>query len=71
MNIPNLELKTDREIQQLAYQVLIKELGVVGFIQFIQSFDHGSGDYTEERKQWQNQWTVDSIAQAIQQKTME
>ncbi|MEZ5672619.1 MAG: hypothetical protein R3E08_09645 [Thiotrichaceae bacterium] len=67
MNIPKLELKTDREIQQLAYTVLIRELGIVGFIQFIQSFDPGTGDYTKEREQWQAHLTVDSIVQMIQE----
>ncbi len=67
MNIPKLELKTDREIQQLAYTVLIRELGIVGFIQFIQSFDPGTGDYTKERTQWQAHLTVDSIVQMIQE----
>lgn len=67
MNSPNLDLKTDQQIQQLAFQVLVKELGIVGFIQFIQSFDHGVGDYTQDRQQWQSNYTVDSIAQAILQ----
>jgi hypothetical protein len=67
MNFPNLNLKTDHQIQQLAFQVLVKELGIVGFIQFIQSFDQGSGDYTQDRQQWQNDYTVDSITQAILQ----
>jgi len=67
MNFPNLDLKTDQQIQQLAFQVLVKELGIVGFIQFIQSFDHGTGDYTQDRQQWQSDYTVDSIAQAILQ----
>jgi hypothetical protein len=65
MNLPNLKLKTDYQIQQLGFQVLIKELGIVDFIQFIQLFDTGTGDYTQDRTQWQSMYTVDSIAQAI------
>lgn len=32
--------------------VLVKNLGPTDAIRFIQSYTHGSGDYTKERKQW-------------------
>ena len=67
MNFPNVDFKTDQQIQQLAFQILIKELGIAGFIQFVQSYDKGTGDYTQDRQQWQSNYTVDSIAQAILQ----
>jgi hypothetical protein len=32
--------------------VLVKNLGPADAIRFIQSYTHGSGDYTKERKAW-------------------
>jgi len=32
--------------------VLVKNLGPADAIRFIQSYTHGSGDSTKERKQW-------------------
>ena len=40
------------EIHDEGINALIKTLGPVDMIRFIQMFDHGKGDYTKERKQW-------------------
>jgi hypothetical protein len=69
MELPSVDLKTDQQIRQLAFQILSKELGIADFIQFIQSFEQGMGDYTQDRKHWQSSYTVESIAQAILQQT--
>ncbi len=48
------------------FRVLRDELGVTGFIRFMQQFERGSGDYVKERQQWQQQHhSVDSILQAM------
>ena len=36
-------------IRKMGIDVLIKELGPVGMAYFIQQFDRGEGNYTEER----------------------
>jgi hypothetical protein len=47
-----MEAKTLNEIRIKGFQVLVKNLGPADAIRFIQSYTHGSGDYTKERKQW-------------------
>ncbi len=57
--------QTDSQIKLLGFEVLKRELGVVGFIRFMQQFDLGSGDYVNDRQEWQQGYTVDSLAEAI------
>jgi len=47
-----MEAKTLNEIRIRGFKVLVKNLGPADAIRFIQSYTHGSGDYTKERKQW-------------------
>jgi hypothetical protein len=48
---PN-ELKTLNEIRIRGFRVLVENLGPADAVRFIQSYTHGSGDYTKERKTW-------------------
>ncbi len=43
--------RTDEEILRAGYDVLARELGLVGMIRFIQQISPGKGDYTAERQQ--------------------
>jgi len=47
-----MKVKTLHEIHDEGIEALIKTLGPVDMVRFIQMFDHGTGDYTKERKQW-------------------
>ncbi len=47
-----MEVKTLHEIRIQGFEVLVKNLGPADAIRFIQSYSHGSGDYTRERKAW-------------------
>jgi hypothetical protein len=47
-----MEAKTLNEIRIQGFRVLVKNLRPADAIRFIQSYTHGSGDYTRERKQW-------------------
>jgi hypothetical protein len=47
-----MEAKTLNEIQKQGIDALVKELGAVDAIRFLQIYDQGSGDYTKERKKW-------------------
>jgi hypothetical protein len=47
-----MEAKTLNEIHKQGIDALIKELGPVDAVRFLQIYDPGSGDYTNERKQW-------------------
>ena len=46
------EAKTLNEIHKQGIDALVKELGPVDAVRFLQIYDSGSGDYTKERKQW-------------------
>ncbi len=60
--------KTDRQLRLLAFQAIRKELGAAGLIRFIQYYEQGSGNYTHDRQQWQQCYTVDSLTQAMREK---
>jgi hypothetical protein len=58
--------KTDYEIQQTAFDVLHKQFGISNLIRFIQQYDKGYGNYTVDRDEWQNNYTVDSLFAEIE-----
>jgi hypothetical protein len=39
------------ELKQKGYQVLVKELGEINTIRFLQEMGWGNGDYTKERQE--------------------
>ena len=47
-----MEAKTLNEIHKQGIDALVKVLGPVDAVRFLQIYDQGSGDYTKERKQW-------------------
>ena len=42
------------EIRKIGLQALKDALGPVGMVRFLQKFENGSGDYTEEKYQQKN-----------------
>jgi hypothetical protein len=48
-------MKTTEQIRRAGYEVLARELGPVAMVRFLQMFDLGSGDYTKERQQRQDE----------------
>ncbi len=40
-------------------------IGVVGLIRFMQQFDKGHGDYVKDRQDWQKDYTVATLLEAI------
>ena len=59
---------TLNEIQQTGLAALSRELGPVGMIRFLQMFETGYGDYTQERALWLKEQSVEDIMQRIQQR---
>lgn len=55
------------EIRKQGYQALRESLGVVGMLRFLQQFDTGYGDYTQERH-GQNEPTMAEFKGFIQNK---
>jgi hypothetical protein len=57
--------KTQQEIVRQGYQALVDSLGIVDAIRFIQHFNPGQGDYTQERHQWLDQVPLTDILHSI------
>ena len=60
-----IDYKTGIEIHRKGYQILAKGLGVTDFIRFIQEFEDGKGNYTEDRHTWQDKYSVEEIVESI------
>ena len=47
-----MKTRTLHEVHTEGMDALLKALGPVDMIRFLQMFDEGKGDYTKERKTW-------------------
>lgn len=59
---------TPQQIRAAGIAALSRELGVVGMIRFMQQFEMGQGDYSKDRHQWLDQYSVGDIARLVQGK---
>ena len=55
------EIQPLDRIDEEALQLLMRELGVANTARFIQQFTTGTGNYTEERKELLEGWTLDDV----------
>lgn len=55
----------DEELEQHAFSVLSRELGLVAYARFLRLFCSGKGDYTAERHLWQTGITIDDIEREL------
>ena len=61
--IMDIEQNNLFQIRQLGLEVLARELGPVAMIRFLQQYEKGAGDYSNERHQWIDKITIDDIAE--------
>ncbi len=54
------------EIINRGNEALIRELGIEGMIEYIQSFGLGYGDYTKDRKRWLKAKGVEDLVKEIE-----
>ena len=52
-------------IRERGYAALTKELGASGMAIFMRQFENGSGNYTEEREEIQQNITIDEVVDRI------
>ena len=64
----NTQTMTLEQIRLAGMAALSRELGVVGMIRFMQQFETGAGNYSNDRQPWQDGQDVDTIARRIQEK---
>jgi hypothetical protein len=59
---------TQEEIRIAGLEAIVREPGLVGLIRFLQQFETGSGDYTEEGHLWQDSLKLDDILALIEKR---
>ena len=64
----NTQTMTLEQIRVAGMVALTRELGVVGMVRFIQQFETGTDDYSNDRHQWLDGQDVETIARRIQEK---
>jgi len=56
---------TPAQIRERGIEALAKALGPVGMARFLQQFEIGSGDYTQNREEWLKGLTVHGVVEEI------
>ena len=64
----NTQAMSLEQIRITGMEALARELGIVGMIRFLQQFETGYGDYSEDRHQWLDNQSMDSLVKRIQEK---
>jgi hypothetical protein len=64
----NPRTMTAEQIRLAGLEALVRELGVVGMVRFLQQFETGQGDYSVERDHWLGQRDVKTLADELQQR---
>lgn len=59
---------TPIELNQKGFRALVDTLGYADAVRFLKQFDKGTGNYTEERKQWLDDLSLDDIWADLQQR---
>lgn len=62
MEIENL---TREELRELAYTILLRELGPSGFVRYINEIHPPSGDWTEERREILAKYSIEDIQRMV------
>lgn len=62
----NTEIKPMPLVNQNATNILVREMGVVDTIRFLNQFSAGFGNYTEERRKIVDSMTLDDIFSGIE-----
>ena len=55
------------ELHKKGIDALTTALGPIGMIRFLQQFDLGIGNYTEDRKKWLEDQNIDDIVKQIKE----
>lgn len=56
-----------KEIRRLGLDALMRQLGPVGMVRFLQQFETGAGDYAAERHQWLERRSVEDLAREMRE----
>lgn len=64
----NAPMPTLDQVRRRGIEALVRELGPLGMVRFLQQFETGQGDYTRERHQWLGEPDVRSLAAQIRER---
>ena len=53
------------ELTAQGTEILIREMGIVDALRFLNQYRPGSGDYTKERGRWLNELSLEQIVSGI------
>jgi hypothetical protein len=56
------------QIRIAGMEALVRELGIVGMVRFLQQFETGHGDYSKDRHEWLDNQDLDTIVKRIREK---
>ena len=62
---------TPAQIRKQGIEALVKALGPVGMVRFLQQFDMGSGNYTRDREKWLKGLRVHDAVEEIKKRRKE
>jgi hypothetical protein len=65
MNAQSMSLE---QIRIAGMEALMRELGIVGMVRFMQQFETGYGDYSKDRHQWLDNQDMETILKRIREK---
>ena len=56
------------QIRIAGMEALVRELGVIGMVRFLQQFETGHGDYSKDRHTWLDNQDLNTIVKRIREK---
>ena len=56
------------QIRIAGMEALVRELGIVGMVRFLQQFETGHGDYSKDRHTWLDNQDLNTIVKRIREK---
>jgi hypothetical protein len=65
MTTLDTQAMTSEEIQEAGLDALLERLGPVGMLRFLQQFETGQGDYTQERGAWLDKLDMETVLACI------
>jgi hypothetical protein len=65
----NAILSNPVELRRQGFEALVKALGWVNAVRFLQQYETGSLDYTKERDQVLPDWDVETLMKKLREKT--
>lgn len=68
MTTLDTQAMTSAEIQEAGLEALLERLGPVGMLRFLQQFETGHGDYTQERGAWLDKLDMETVLAWIAQR---